>query len=99
LSIWTLEEEQALREDLIEKIISKANEGDGMLSRAELGSFPYAGQTIRVIDSQGGIWNPGASWTLGEELRATLSINTTKSGKYEDQELTDTSACHTLGLD
>lgn len=82
-----LEDEQALREDLIEKIISKANEGDGMLSRAELGSFSYAGQTIRVIDSQGGIWNPGASWTLGEELRATLSINTTKSGKYGDQEV------------
>ena len=26
--MWTLEDEQALREDLIEKIISKANEGD-----------------------------------------------------------------------
>ena len=85
--MWTREDEQALREDLIEKIISKANEGDGMLSRAELGSFSYAGQTIRVIDSQGGIWNPDSSWTLGEELRATLSINTTKSRKYEDQEV------------
>ena len=85
--MWTLEDEQALREDLIEKIISKANEGDGMLSRAELGSFTYAGQIIRLIDQYGGIWNPGASWTLGEELRATLSINTTTSGKYEDQEV------------
>jgi putative restriction endonuclease len=85
--MWTLEDEQALREDLIEKIISKANGGDGMLSRAELGSFSYAGETIRLIDQYGGIWNPGASWTLGEELRATLSINTTKSAKYEDQEV------------
>jgi hypothetical protein len=51
--MWTLEEELALREDLIEKVISKANEGDGMLSRVELGSFSYAGQTIRVIDLQG----------------------------------------------
>ena len=85
--MWTLDEEQALRDDLIEKIIAKANEGDGMLSRSELGSFSYAGQTIRLIDQYGGIWNPGASWTLGEELRATLSINTTKSGKYEDQEV------------
>ena len=50
--MWTLEEEQALRDDLIEKIIAKANEGDGMLSRAELGSFVYAGQTVRVIDLQ-----------------------------------------------
>ena len=48
--MWTLEAERTLREDLIEKIIFKANEGDGMLSRAELGSFSYAGQTIRVID-------------------------------------------------
>jgi putative restriction endonuclease len=86
--MWSLEEELELREDLIGKIISKANEGDGMLSRAELGSFQYADQKIRVIDAQGGIWNPGATWTLGEELRATLSINTTRSGKYEDKEVT-----------
>jgi putative restriction endonuclease len=85
--MWTITDEQAFREDLIDKIILKANENDGMLSRAELGEFSYAGQKIRVIDAQGGIWNPGASWTLGEELRATLSINTTKSKKYEDQEV------------
>lgn len=85
--MWSIEDEQALREDLIEKIIYKANDGDGMLSRSELGNFEYANQKIRVIDLQGGIWNPGASWPLGEELRATLSINTTKSGKYEDQEV------------
>ena len=40
----TIADEQAFREDLIEKIISKANENDGMLSRAELGEFSYAGQ-------------------------------------------------------
>ena len=85
--MWTIEAELTLREDLIDKIIFKANEGDGMLSRAELGNFSYAGRSIRVIDPQGGIWNPGASWPLGHELRATLSINTTKSGKYEDQEI------------
>ena len=85
--MWALEDEQLLREDLIEKIIAKANEGDGMLSRSELGSFSYAGKIVRLIDMFGGIWNPGASWNLGEELRATLSINTTDSGKYEDQEV------------
>lgn len=85
--MWKIEDELALREDLIEKIISKANENDGMLSRAELGEFSYAGQKIRVIDSRGGIWNPGASWTLGEELRATLSINTTNKSEYSDQEV------------
>ena len=85
--MWSLEEETALREDLIEKVISLANDGDGMLSRSELGTVSYAGSKIRVIDPQGGIWNPGASWPLGEELRATLSINTTRSGKYEDKEV------------
>ena len=83
----SFEDEYALREDLIEKVISKANEGDGMLSRAELGRFEYAGQKARVIDVQGGIWNPGASWIPAGELRATLSINTTNSGRYEDQEI------------
>ena len=85
--MWSLDEELFLREDLIEKVISSANDGDGMLSRAELGNFFYADQIVRVIDPQGGIWNPGVSWSLGVELRATLSINTTTSGKYEDQEV------------
>lgn len=84
--MWSIEEELAFREDLIEKVISQANEGDGMLLRSELGNFEYAGQYVRVIDSQGGIWNPGASWTVTDTLRASLSINTTNSGKYEDQE-------------
>jgi len=63
--MWSLDEELFLREDLIEKVISSANDGDGMLSRAELGNFAYADQIVRVIDPQGGIWNPGASWSLG----------------------------------
>jgi hypothetical protein len=73
--MWTLEEEISLREDLIEKIIAKANEGEGMLSRAELGIFEYASQVIRVIDVQGGIWNPDNSWPFADKLRATLAIN------------------------
>jgi putative restriction endonuclease len=85
--MWSLEDEVELREDLIRSVIDAANDLDGTLSRAELGSFKYAGDVIRVIDPQGGIWNPGASWKIGGELRATLSINTTKSGKYEDQEI------------
>lgn len=48
-----------------------------------MGDFRYAGQPVRVIDFQGGIWNLGASETLGVEPRTTLSINTTKSGKYK----------------
>ena len=58
-----------------------------MLDRAELGSFLYGNQTVRLIDSQGGIWNPGASWPFEDPLRATLSINTTTTGTYQDQEI------------
>jgi putative restriction endonuclease len=86
--MWTEADELAFREDLIAKVITASNEGDGMLSRAELGSFQYAGQQVRVIDSQGGIWNPGAAWPFEEPLRATLSINTTTAGTYQDQEVT-----------
>ena len=85
--MWSFEEEFDFREDLIARVISLAVEGDGMLSRAELGAIPYADQFVRVIDSQGGIWNPGASWPFAEPLRATLSINTTTSGVYKDQEV------------
>jgi putative restriction endonuclease len=85
--MWSLEDERAFREDLIEKVIATANESDGMLSRGELGNLSYAGTKVRVIDIQGGIWNPGISWPFPDELRATLSINTTTAGKYEDQEV------------
>lgn len=85
--MWSESEELAFREDLIARVIIAANEGDGMLSRAELGSFSYGNQQVRVIDSQGGIWNPGAAWPFEEQLRATLSINTTTSGSYQDQEI------------
>lgn len=85
--MWSLEEERIFRESLIEKVISAANDGDGMLSRSELGKFKYAEIEVRIIDMQGGIWNPGASWPFPDELRATLSINTTTSGKYQDQEV------------
>ena len=87
--MWTQAEELAFREDLISKVITAANEGDGMLSRSELGSFNYAGRQVRVIDSQSGIWNPGDSWPFENPLRATLSINTTNSGIYKDEEVAD----------
>lgn len=82
-----LADEIEFREDLIDKVIAKANETDGMLSRKELGQFSYGSFVLRVIDSQGGIWNPSENWGLGVELIATLSINTTLSGRYSDQEI------------
>lgn len=85
--MWTIEEEQTFRDDLIDSVIARANSANGMLSRNELGNFSYNGKSVRVIDVQGGIWNPGATWPFPDQLRATLSINTTLSGKYDDQEM------------
>lgn len=85
---WSLEEEIDFRESLIESVITEANTGDGMLSRQDLGNFEYAGTQLRLIDPQGGIWNPSESWNLTRPLRGTLSINTTLSGSYDDQEIT-----------
>lgn len=87
--MWTLEQERVFRESLFNKVIELANTHDGMLSRQELSEFVYDGETVRLIDPQGGIWNPGASWTASPALSATLSINTTLSGIYDDQEVAD----------
>jgi putative restriction endonuclease len=77
------------RESLFNKVIELANAHDGMLSRQELSEFVYQEEVVRLIDPQGGIWNPGASWTASPALSATLSINTTLSGIYDDQEVAD----------
>lgn len=87
--MWTLEQERIFRESLFNRVSELANTHDGMLSRQELSEFVYDGQTVRLIDPQGGIWNPGASWTASPALSATLSINTTLSGIYDDQEVAD----------
>ena len=85
--MWSLEEEREFREGLFRTVLEFANKQDGMVSRQELSEFQFAGEKIRLIDPQGGIWNPSASWTLTDPLRATLSINTTLSGVYDDQEI------------
>jgi putative restriction endonuclease len=87
--MWTLEQERVFRESLLNKVIELANAHDGMLSRQELSEFVYQEEVVRLIDPQGGIWNPGASWTASPALSATLSINTTLSGIYDDQEVAD----------
>lgn len=87
--MWTLNQERVFRESLFNKVIELANAHDGMLSRQELSEFVYQEEVVRLIDPQGGIWNPGASWTASPALSATLSINTTLSGIYDDQEVAD----------
>ena len=87
--MWTLEQERIFRESLFNQVSELANSHDGMLSRQELSEFVYDGEIVRLIDPQGGIWNPGASWTASPALSATRSINTTLSGIYDDQEVAD----------
>ena len=82
-----MSEEFLLREALFTKVIDEANIYGGSLTRAQLGSINFGGTKVRVIDSQGGIWNPGASWPLEVPLEATLSINTTLAEKYQDAEV------------
>lgn len=80
-------EEMLLREALFARVFDFADEFGGSLTRAQLGSVDFADTKVRVIDSQGGIWNPGAAWPLETPLEATLSINTTLSDKYADAEV------------
>ncbi|MEI9907209.1 MAG: HNH endonuclease [Actinomycetota bacterium] len=82
--MWSLDDERLFREDLIEKVIAYANEGDGTLSRRQLSAFEYNEKAVRTIDEQGGIWNPDNAWPFENKLRATLSINTTNRNKYLD---------------
>lgn len=80
-------EELILREALFAKVFDLADEYGGSLTRAQLGAVIFDDTKVRVIDIQGGIWNPGAAWPFEIPLQATLSINTTLSEKYEDSEV------------
>lgn len=87
---WSLAEEREFRIDLFRVIDEWAMEGDGTLSRYELGHVDFGGGLIfRCIDPQGGIWNPGPSWPLENQLRGTLSINTTNREVYSDREVSE----------
>ena len=80
-------EELVLREALFSQVFKLSDEFGGSLTRAQLGALNFGGTKVRVIDSQGGIWNPGASWPFEVPLEATLSINTTLAEKYQDAEI------------
>ena len=87
--MWGLEDEYLHREALIEAVIAAAHDAGGSLTRQQLGKFPFMGREVRVINPQGGIWKPAVgNWPFGD-LRAALSVNTTLSGPYDDQEFDD----------
>jgi putative restriction endonuclease len=67
----------AVRLAAIEFVASKAEASGGVVSRAELESFTYAGETIKLIDQSRGIRNP-------RQLVATLTILSQPKGPYDD---------------
>lgn len=61
-------------------VASCAQRSGGVVTRAELEAFTFAGQTLKLIDQSRGIRNP-------RELEATLTILTQPRGPYDDAEI------------
>ncbi|MGV8977157.1 MAG: HNH endonuclease [Cellulomonas sp.] len=74
------EVERQFRQSLMDALTSRQSHGTETLSRAELTEFPLGDRSWRLIDQSRGIWNP-------RSLAATLSIVSSPSGPYADQEL------------
>lgn len=70
-------DEVAVRLAAIDFVAGKAAASGGVVTRAELESFTYAGEPIKLIDQSRGIRNP-------RQLTATLSILTQPEGPYDD---------------
>ena len=67
----------AVRLAAIDFVNTKAATGPGVVTRAELESFTYAGEPLKLIDQSRGIRNP-------RQLAATLSILSRPDGPYDD---------------
>jgi putative restriction endonuclease len=67
----------AVRLAAIEFVTQKAAASAGVVSRADLESFTYAGEALKLIDQSRGIRNP-------RQLAATLSILAQPKGPYDD---------------
>jgi putative restriction endonuclease len=75
-------DEMAVRLAAIDFVNTKAASGTGVVTRAELESFTYAGQPLKLIDQSRGIRNP-------RQLAATLSILSQPDGPYDDVRTAD----------
>lgn len=73
------DEELALRERIMDRLASVAEQNGGRVSRAELSALDVDGQVRRLVDTSKGIWNP-------RDLRATLSVISAPDGPYADRE-------------
>jgi putative restriction endonuclease len=71
-------EQQLIREDIFRWLDEQQLAGNYDFSRDDLAAYTWQGQSIRLVDPQGGIWNP-------KEFATTLSILTTPNGPYDDK--------------
>src|SRR3954464_7003126 len=63
-------------------VAERTEQSGGVITRAELESFTYDGEQLRLIDYSRGIRNP-------RQLAATLSILSQPKGPYDDVETED----------
>jgi putative restriction endonuclease len=75
---FTATEQALIRQDIFRWLDELQLAGQYDFSREDLGKYTWRGQSIRLVDPQGGIWNP-------KEFDTTLSILTTPNGPYEDK--------------
>jgi putative restriction endonuclease len=75
---YTEIEQKMIRRDIFRWLDEKQLAGQYDFSREELAEYSWQGQKMRLVDPQGGIWNPAS-------FDATLSILSTRNGPYEDK--------------
>ena len=75
--MYSPERQSAIRKAIFTWLDQKLGEGRFELTRAELGSFEFEGEHIRLLDVAKGIWNP-------RDFDATLTLMTSSKGPYGD---------------
>jgi putative restriction endonuclease len=75
-------DEIAVRRSAMAYVAERAAASGGVITRAQLESFEYAGEQLKLIDQSRGIRNP-------RQLAATLSILSQPNGPYDDVETQD----------
>jgi putative restriction endonuclease len=78
----TVLDELEVRRSAMAYVADRAASSGGVVTRAELEAFTYAGEQLKLIDQSRGIRNP-------RQLSATLSILSSPNGPYDDVETED----------
>ncbi|MEU4192541.1 hypothetical protein AB0E69_11610 [Kribbella sp. NPDC026611] len=73
----SLSADLVLRERIMERLALVCDQTGGTMTRQQLTNFDVGGVQRRLVDESKGIWNP-------KDLNATLSINSSPDGPYED---------------